>query len=159
MSTENDDPLIAELRALPGAALSPPARVRALAAAEQALARSTAPRAWWWRWLSADTLVPAVLCLGGLLYAAGAMREIARVYGRGPGAVAARGAPHPGPPGPLPGRGDEGRTLTSAWRGGEAGRILTSAARREGGRRYSLGGGGLMGGSALRTPLVLVLRR
>ena len=122
MSTQPEDPLLAELRELPGARLAPGPRARALAHAEAALAASTRPRPWWRRWASVETLVPAVLCLGGLLYAAGAVRAIAQVYGPGP-ASATHAAAAPRDP------------------------------------RYSLGGAGLKGGSALRTPLVLVARR
>jgi hypothetical protein len=124
MSREQDDPLLAALGALPGARLNPEARAGALARAEQALAVSTAPRARWRRWLSADTLLPAVLCVGGVVYAAGALQAIARVYGPGASAASARA--------------------------GQVDRAPT---------RYSFGGGGLIGGSALRTPLVFVMRR
>jgi hypothetical protein len=123
MSREKDDPLLAALGDLPGARLAPEARACALARAERELAVSTAPRARWRRWSSAETLLPVVLCLGGLLYAAGALQAIARVYG---------------PPGGV----------------GTASRQAGIAPAR-----YSFGGGGLIGGSALRTPLVLVARR
>jgi len=107
-----DDGLLAELRALPGAALDARAEARTLAATQRALAAATAPRRPWARWLSAEVLLPALLCLGGLVYAAGAVQILARVYG---------------PP--------------------------------DDHDRYSLGGGGLMGGSDESTPLVFVLRR
>jgi hypothetical protein len=77
----DEDRLLAELRTLPGATLDVRAEARTLAAAQRALAASTTLRHPWARWLSAEVLIPAVLCLGGIVYAAGALQTLARVYG------------------------------------------------------------------------------
>ena len=72
-----DDPLLARLRALPPARLDDVAAARTLARAEAALAAPAAatPATWVRRWL-----LPAALAAWGMLYAAGAVGELARVY-------------------------------------------------------------------------------
>jgi hypothetical protein len=74
---DDDDPLLARLRALPPARLDDVAAARTLARAEAALAApaARAPVPWHRRWL-----VPAALVVWGALYAARAVGELARVY-------------------------------------------------------------------------------
>jgi len=70
------DPLLERLRRLPRAALDDVAAARTLARAESAFASPPAKaRAWLPRWS-----VPAVLASWGLLYAWGAVSELARLY-------------------------------------------------------------------------------
>jgi hypothetical protein len=93
-----DDPLMARLRALPGARLPAAARASALASAEAELARR--PRGGWgsWlRWLSTEALVPAVLVMAGLLYVSGALRGLAHVYGPRPAATMTMEESRPAP--------------------------------------------------------------
>jgi hypothetical protein len=77
--TTPDDPLLERLRRLPRPALDDVASARALARAEAAFAaspaRTTARRSRFSRWA-----VPVALALWGILYAAGAVREIGRLF-------------------------------------------------------------------------------
>jgi hypothetical protein len=78
--TTPDDPLLERLRRLPRPALDDVASARTQAQAEAAFAASSprttaAPRARFSRWS-----VPAALALWGVLYAAGAVREIGRLF-------------------------------------------------------------------------------
>jgi hypothetical protein len=78
--TTPDDPLLERLRRLPRPALDDVASARTLARAETAFAASStrttaAPRSRFSRWS-----VPAALALWGVLYAAGALREIGRLF-------------------------------------------------------------------------------
>jgi hypothetical protein len=91
MNHEQPDPLLAALGALERTQLDPAASARALGLAEGALAAATSPRGR--RWLGVDVLLPAVLCLGGLLYAGGALLDLARVYGPAPVPGLATGSP------------------------------------------------------------------
>lgn len=79
--TTPDDPLLERLRRLPRPALDDVASARTLTRAEAAFAASpartgaTAARSRFSRWS-----VPAALALWGVLYAAGAVREIGRLF-------------------------------------------------------------------------------
>jgi len=78
--TTPDDPLLERLRRLPRPALDDLASARTLAQAEAAFAApparaAAAPRSRFSRWS-----VPAALALWGVLYAAGAVREIGRLF-------------------------------------------------------------------------------
>jgi len=94
--TTPDDPLLERLRRLPRPALDDVASSRTLARAEAAFAAApprieVAARARFARWS-----VPAALALWGVLYAAGAVREIGRLFPAAPASEPAVAARHRG---------------------------------------------------------------
>ena len=95
--TTPEDPLLERLRQLPRPALDDVASARTLARSEAAFVAapartSTAARSRFSRWS-----VPAALALWGALYAAGAVREIGRLFPAAPAAAPAVAVRHRGP--------------------------------------------------------------
>jgi hypothetical protein len=92
-----DDPLLERLRRLPRPALDDVASARTLGRAEAAFVAAPARTDSAARAVFSGWSVPAALALWGALYAAGAVREIGRLFPGAPAAAPAVAARHRGP--------------------------------------------------------------